>query len=103
MLGTMGFFKRSTDQDMAVNPYWARRRRGLVIRRTIGVSLIAALLVGGYWVAFHTGIPDTVMAMMAPMTDRILGPIDDSNGVLFGMAVFMATNIGIIMALFDDL
>lgn len=102
MLGAMSFFRRS-DPAVALDPHYVRRRRGVRIRRTIGITLIAGLLVGGYWAAFHTGIPDTVMAMMAPMTDRILGPIDDSNGVLFGMAVFMASNIGIIMALFDDL
>lgn len=81
---------------------WSRRKRSLMVRRSIGVMLILGMLAGVGMLVVNLN-PDTILAMLPPaMQDKFLAPLDSEHGWWFGLATVLVTNIGLIMFLAED-
>lgn len=86
---------------------YARHRRGLRIRRVIGVAVVLALVWGIIWLGFFSGLADPVIAAVQPFMDGAAVLINDPLGIdwggkLVGLAIIIIPHIALLLFIFDD-
>jgi Fe2+ transport system protein B len=86
---------------------YARYRRGLNIRRVIGVAIILTVVWGVFWLCFLSGLADPVIMTVEPFLSSAAALINDPLGIdwggqLVGIAIIVIPHIALLMFLFDD-
>lgn len=81
-----------------------RRRKlsGLVVRRLVGVAVLAGMALGLYWAIFRTELVAPVVAYVGPARDLIDWVVADPKRAWGALAVLVIPHIGLYYMFFDE-
>lgn len=74
----------------------------MALRRTIGLTLTAAMAFGVYWVVFHTSIAEPVFALVTPIQDGIDWVMADPKRAWLAAAGVIIPHIGMYYLFFEN-
>lgn len=98
------FGRRTLEYD---DELYVRRRRGLRVRRLVGVAILLVFVWGFIWLAFFSGLADPVAAAAAPFLDKTAALINDPLGIDWGgklvaVALVVIPHMGLLLFILDD-
>lgn len=84
-----------------------RRRRGLRLRRLLGIGMLASMGWGAYWLIALSGMADPVLLIIEPLYRQAAEAINDPLGVDWGskflaLATVFISHIGMIFYIVDE-
>lgn len=84
-----------------------RRRRGLRLRRLLGIGILASMGWGAYWLIALSGMADPVLLIIEPLYHQAAEAINDPLGVDWGdkflaLATVFISHIGMIFYVVDE-
>lgn len=91
-----------TDMDNAAPIRRPNPRIGLRIRRTIAVTLVLTLVLGLYWIVFHTQLFAPLLAYVEPVEHGIAWVKEDPMRLAYTAAALIIPHIGFYMMIFGD-
>jgi hypothetical protein len=90
--------------ELALGVRLLRRVRGFfILRRIIGLALMAVMFGGIYFLVFRSGLLTPLFTELFPqLADRIAWVVADPKRTMISLAVLLIPHIGLYYALFEN-